>query len=132
VGGSGSLIMSRLSTYDFTITADELRSRLLYRATWLCGLMCCCYDRIREHMNRFLVKGDLKVKVYLLRVGQDAELSSFDASSSSAIPSPVISSTAFRTSSACSRYMLQSGENRKDTQIHLKASDQESSSYFKS
>lgn len=40
--------------------------------------------------------------VYLLRVGHDEELSSFDALSSG-IPSSTISFTAFRTSSTCSR-----------------------------
>lgn len=53
-----------------------------------------------------------------LRVGHDEELSSFDALRISGIPSPTISSTAFRTSSTCSRYMLQRAGQMKTLKLN--------------
>lgn len=57
------------------------------------------------------------MRVYLLRVGHEAELSSFAALMSSGIPSPAISSTAFRTSSTCAMYILQRVEKIKDITV---------------
>lgn len=49
-------------------------------------------------------------QLYLLRVGHDEVLSSFEAFRCCGIPSPAISSTAFRTSVTCARYMLKQGK----------------------
>lgn len=58
------------------------------------------YPRVSLHFTLGKLGDEL---IYLFRVGHDEELSSFPALRSSRIPSPAISSTAFRISSACSR-----------------------------